>query len=224
MTHNVAFNRAVLLAMGAAMWMAPIVAHAEDPIASNNGPTPPFEGCRFYEHRDYGGHHFDINSNHDYSWMGGAWNDKISSFACSAGCTATLFEDRDFGGANVTWGGFIEYVGSFWNDRTSSIKIACSGGAPAGGTAGGDRCRTGYVWREARRNDHVCVPPEARDRTQAENAVAPDRWNPSGAWGRTTCVSGFVWREAFEGDHVCVTPNIRDVVREENQLGPSRKE
>ena len=171
MRHDPVFNRLAIFAMGVALWLAPIAARAEDPIGSTNGPTPPFEGCRFYEHRDYGGYHFDINSNHDYSWMGGAWNDQISSFACSARCTATIFEDRDFGGASVTWGGYIEYVGSFWNDRTSSIKIACSAAQapePSGPFTGRvhptrmhyDRCKSGFVWREARPSDHVCVPPK----------------------------------------------------------------
>src|SRR5204863_5308443 len=126
MAHDAAFNRAILLGIGAALWLAPIAARAEDPIGSNNGPTPPFEGCRFYEHRDYGGHHFDINSNHDYSWMGGAWNDQISSFACSAGCTAAVFEHRDLGGDNVIWGGYVVFVVSLWYDHTSSITIVGS--------------------------------------------------------------------------------------------------
>jgi hypothetical protein len=223
MAQRIPGIRSILLFAGAVLWLAPFVARAEDPIGSSTGPTPPFEGCRFYEHRDYGGHHFDVRGNTDVSYVGGAWNDQISSFACSGGCMATLFEHKDFGGASVSWGGDIDYVGSFWNDRVSSMKVACTARSSGGG-GGGDRCRTGFVWRETRPSDHVCVPPAARDRTQAENAQAPFRVDPNGSWGPTSCIAGFVWREAFDGDHVCVTPNIRDVVRDENRLGPSRTE
>jgi len=84
------------------------------------------------------------------------------------------------------------------------------------------RCLSGYVWRVAGPNDLVCVPPESRDRTAAENARGPSLVDPNGAWGPQSCIQGYVWREAFSGDLVCVTPDIRDLVREENALGPSR--
>jgi hypothetical protein len=87
-----------------------------------------------------------------------------------------------------------------------------------------DTCLPGYVWREARHDDLVCVTPEARDRTASENRRADERRQPGGgAYGPDTCRSGFVWREAYRGDVVCVTPEVRDLVREENRLGPSRR-
>lgn len=83
-------------------------------------------------------------------------------------------------------------------------------------------CLSGFVWREASPTDRVCVTPEARDRTSAENASASSRVDPQGAYGPNTCKSGFVWREAFSGDLVCVTPQIRDTVRAENAAAPYR--
>jgi hypothetical protein len=83
-------------------------------------------------------------------------------------------------------------------------------------------CRSGYVWREARPEDHACVTPESRSLAAQENAAAASRVNPQGAYGPNTCVSGFVWREAFDGDVVCVTPERRTAVREENGLSASR--
>jgi len=90
-------------------------------------------------------------------------------------------------------------------------------------TYSGDRCQSGFVWREANPEDHVCVTPEARTRTRQENQLAPTRRNAAGAYGPNTCISGYVWREAFEGDTVCVTPDVRQAVKEENHLGPSRR-
>lgn len=84
-------------------------------------------------------------------------------------------------------------------------------------------CKPGFVWREARPTDLVCVTPEARTRTAQENAEASSHVDPAGAYGPNTCVSGYVWREAFEGDAVCVTPAIRDVVRKENAEAASHR-
>ncbi len=86
------------------------------------------------------------------------------------------------------------------------------------------RCKPGFVWREARPADVVCVTPESRSMVTQENAVAPSRWDPNGAYGPNTCIAGFVWREAFDGDVTCVTPERRAAVKEENSVGPSRTE
>ncbi len=87
-------------------------------------------------------------------------------------------------------------------------------------TYGPDTCRTGYVWREAAYDDHVCVKPAARALAQQENRTANSRIDPAGAYGPYTCIAGYVWREAFEGDVVCVTPERRNAVALENAKGP----
>jgi hypothetical protein len=80
------------------------------------------------------------------------------------------------------------------------------------------KCKAGFVWREARPGDLVCVTPEVRERTAKENANASKHVDPNGAYGPNTCLQGYVWRDAFEGDLVCVTPEVRDLVREDNHL------
>jgi hypothetical protein len=85
-----------------------------------------------------------------------------------------------------------------------------------------DTCASGYVWREARPSDHVCVTPESRSLVAKENSRASQRWT-TGSYGPHTCVQGYVWREAFKGDDVCVTPERRDQVREENRKASSRR-
>src|SRR4030095_8523165 len=85
-----------------------------------------------------------------------------------------------------------------------------------------DVCASGYVWREARPSDHVCVTPESRALVKQENSRARQRWT-AGAYGPHTCIQGYVWREAFKGDDVCVTPERRDQVREENRVANSRR-
>jgi hypothetical protein len=44
---------------------------------------------------------------------------------------------------------------------------------------GPDTCEAGFVWREAVRDDHVCVTPENRQRTRDDNAHAAERKVPS---------------------------------------------
>lgn len=74
---------------------------------------------------------------------------------------------------------------------------------------GPDTCIQGLVWREARTGDTVCVTPEFRSRTAAENSNPGANKDPNGAYGPESCAQGFVWREAFDGDSICVTPDIR---------------
>jgi len=79
-----------------------------------------------------------------------------------------------------------------------------------------DECASGYVWRDTRTADHVCVTSASRDLVARENRAARQRWT-AGAYGPHTCIQGYVWREASKGDHVCVTPERRDQVRKENR-------
>lgn len=84
-----------------------------------------------------------------------------------------------------------------------------------------NRCLVGYVWREARPGDLVCVTPATRSQVAADNAVAASRWT-NGPYGPHTCVTGYVWREAFTGDDVCVTPAQRSQAAADNAAGPGR--
>ena len=80
-----------------------------------------------------------------------------------------------------------------------------------------DTCKSGYVWRDARPGDHVCVTPATRSQAQYDNSQAANRIaSYGGSYGSTTCKSGYVWREAFAGDHVCVTPSTRSQAQYDN--------
>ena len=88
---------------------------------------------------------------------------------------------------------------------------------------GPDTCKTGFVWREAIPDNHVCVAPGTRSATWAENHEAEARREADGAFGPDTCRPGFVWREAFEGDHVCVSPEVRDQASADNAEAVARR-
>ena len=113
--------------------------------------------------------------------------------------------------------------------RITSIAVAFAGsvvfGIPLASPAAAQACKSGFVWREARPDDLVCVTPESRTRVAQENRTAASRVQPGGgSFGPNTCLSGFVWREAFDGDVVCVTPEVRTLVREENSVAASRRQ
>ncbi|GAB3139473.1 hypothetical protein [Microbispora hainanensis] len=97
-----------------------------------------------------------------------------------------------------------------------------AGPASAGGDFGPSTCLEGYVWREARTGDVVCVTPATRTQTKADNAAKASRWT-SGPFGPHTCVNGYVWREAFTGDDVCVTPAVRAQAKADNAKAADRR-
>lgn len=97
--------------------------------------------------------------------------------------------------------------------------------APQGGSVSlpAPFCLSGYVWREARAADAVCVPPQTREETWEENRRAPERAVAGlGPYGPGTCRDGFVWREAFDGDLACVTPDSRARAWADNAAAPQR--
>jgi hypothetical protein len=90
---------------------------------------------------------------------------------------------------------------------------------------GPDTCMQGFVWRDARGGDTVCVTPDIRDATATQNAAAGQNVEPNGgAYGPNTCKQGFVWREAYGGDVVCVTPAARQQAANDNAAAVSRKQ
>jgi hypothetical protein len=88
---------------------------------------------------------------------------------------------------------------------------------------GPDTCINGFVWRNARNGDAVCVTPATRDLVAQENADPSAHKDPNGAYGPQSCAQGYVWRQAFDGDTICVTPDIRSATLADNAAAASRK-
>ena len=89
-------------------------------------------------------------------------------------------------------------------------------------SAAAERCLQGWVWREARPGDKVCVTGATRSQVALDNAVKATRWVP-GAYGPHTCVMGYVWREAYSGDDVCVTGAQRTQAAADNASAAARR-
>jgi hypothetical protein len=84
-----------------------------------------FFGCEVYEHRGFKGAKLRFAATRTYRYVGSRWNDRISSIHCTAYCTITVWEHRDYTGATHTFGDYTEYVGGGWNDKISSMKATC---------------------------------------------------------------------------------------------------
>lgn len=122
-------------------------------------------------------------------------------------------------------------TGSYWKLLPLSAAIAAATATVAAPALadplpyGPDTCIQGFVWREARPGDTVCVTPDIRTATAQQNARAAQNRKPNGgAYGPDTCKQGFVWRDAFGGDVVCVTPDVRQQAANDNAAAASRRQ
>ena len=76
----------------------------------------------FYEHVNYGGASFCASA--DSNWVGGAWNDRVSSVKVAAGYKVTLYWDINYGGKTLVLSGdTANLVTLGFNDQASSFKI-----------------------------------------------------------------------------------------------------
>jgi hypothetical protein len=87
----------------------------------------------FYEHVNFQGASFCATA--DSSWVGGTWNDRISSVKVAAGYKVTLYRDIDYGGKTLVLGGDAANLVSLgFNDQASSYRIVAP--APAASKVG----------------------------------------------------------------------------------------
>ena len=100
-------------------------AAAEGPIGTSGGPQVNFNGCIYYQHANFEGEQRAITDGTGRRYVGDHWNDQISSIACRPGCSVTVYEHRDYGGAHMTFHPNIQYVGDGWNDQISSMVARC---------------------------------------------------------------------------------------------------
>lgn len=78
-----------------------------------------------YEHINFGGDSRDVGNGAFVSWIGGPWNDQVSSLWVRSGCVFNAYEHIDFGGAQTDFQGVVPWVGNWWNDRISSYTCYC---------------------------------------------------------------------------------------------------
>ncbi len=110
-------------------------------------PQASAAGCTVYQHRDYKGSAFHLDpgdrlqvagercaSTQSHGTPKGryryhpSWNDQISSFKVTRGCTITLWEHASGcrgGGHHFRTFKSYTYIGGAWNDKTSFVECDC---------------------------------------------------------------------------------------------------
>ena len=114
-------------------------------VAVFSTPAITEASCTIFEHRDYGGAKFTLHDNDRIIMAQGesigmttnghgggytiryrpAWNDVVSSFSVTEGCTITLWEHINEGGARWRTYKSYRYVGDAWNDEVSEVLCTC---------------------------------------------------------------------------------------------------
>ena len=126
-----AYTLVVAPILAAGLMLAPAVADA---------------GCRIFQHRDYGGSGYTLGHLDRMKMVRGeslgcttnghgggcestlyqpSWNDQVSSFKVTAGCTLTLWQHVNEGGAYFRSSKSYKYVGDRWNDQASEAFCVC---------------------------------------------------------------------------------------------------
>jgi hypothetical protein len=104
-------------------------------------------GCTVYQHRDYKGSGYHLSPGDRLQVAGEpcgmsqshgksrgryhyqpSWNDQVSSFKVTRGCTITLWQHAQGcsgGGKHFRSDQSFTYVGSKWNDKTSFVECLC---------------------------------------------------------------------------------------------------
>jgi syncollin len=108
-------------------------------------PSTAYAGCTLYQHRDYGGARYGLDGGDGMRMVRGetictavshgpgggctysepSWNDQVSSFRVTNGCTLTLWQHIDKRGARFRSDRSYKYVGSSWNDEASEASCSC---------------------------------------------------------------------------------------------------
>jgi hypothetical protein len=107
--------------------------------------SPVYASCTLYQHRDYQGSRYTLGdgdamimrrgeticsavshgSGGSCTYHEPSWNDELSSFKVSGGCTMTLYENFNRSGARFRSNRSYKYVGSRWNDEVSEAYCTC---------------------------------------------------------------------------------------------------
>lgn len=108
--------------------------------------VPAQAACRIFQHRDYGGAGYTLHHMERMKMVRGeslgcttnghgggcestiykpSWNDQVSSFKVTQGCTITLWQHVNEGGARFRSNRSYKYVGSGWNDQASEVLCMC---------------------------------------------------------------------------------------------------
>ncbi|MFG6462749.1 beta-1,3-glucanase family protein [Roseateles sp. DXS20W] len=112
-----------------------------------NGDTAASGPVCFYADVNYTGASLCVSA--DSSWIGSAWNDRVSSVKVQAGYQVTLFNDINYGGSSLALtASEPNLVNRGFNDLTSSFRVGTSATSWNGRTTFNIVNQTGGRWTD----------------------------------------------------------------------------
>jgi hypothetical protein len=116
---------------GAPAYDTPTYTYTVPTAGGGTSVTPAAGQACFFADINYGGDSFCASASS--SWVGSAWNDRISSVKVASGVTVVLYNDINYGGSTLTVAANnANLVGNGFNDLASSFTL--SSGSTGGGT------------------------------------------------------------------------------------------
>lgn len=82
----------------------------------------PRNGACFYTDSKYGGERFCLDRNENVSFVGGHYNDRISSIRVFGRARVTIYKHKNYGGSRRTYTDDARHLGDF-NDEISAIEV-----------------------------------------------------------------------------------------------------
>ncbi|HEV7277246.1 MAG TPA: SH3 domain-containing protein [Devosiaceae bacterium] len=76
----------------------------------------------FYEHFNYKGDSFCVDSGEEANWVGDGWNDRISSIKVKGGAAVRVYQHASYEGASATVRRSVPQLNNF-NDAISSYRV-----------------------------------------------------------------------------------------------------
>ena len=109
-------------------------------FASVNSAQAAGPGCVAFDGESLTGRSLNLEPGANFPALGRRWNDRISSAQCSRGCVMAVFTDENFAGRSGRVEGRANSLGGRFNDRISSLKVACRAEEPAQRDVRPDSC------------------------------------------------------------------------------------
>jgi hypothetical protein len=123
--RNLSTHRTSAVSLVGALTLTGLFSAAAEAQGGREQGGPRRFDCLAYLHRDFAGPAITQNAGRGWSYVGGSWNDKISSLRMRSGCRVVAYQHRDYQGDSTVFRGDHRYVGDLWNDQISSWKCSC---------------------------------------------------------------------------------------------------
>ena len=113
--------------------------------------------CMIYDYADYAGSSRSISPGERLGSLGRSWDNKLSSVQTTPNCKLTVYADANFKGDTKVVTGQLRFLGSLWDNQTSSAVCTCT--APPRPQAAWDNYGGHPGWHHRHERNNFAPPP-----------------------------------------------------------------